>query len=742
MKSKSISQRSGGLAAALFASLAVSAHADTVTIDGVRDNTGPEDYILLETQTTATNWTGPNQTVANCYAKQEGGTLFLQLAGKADGNAVFLFLDTKPGGVNFIKNNLITSGGEGEYINILGSSPTAGMKFESGFEADYAIRVYGAGSDAYVNIYDLSTGVRTYGGNSGATAISNGIISAMKTIWSSYAAVDYPTASLGIEMALPLAGLGVPEGTQNIKLTAMLLNGNSTYGSNQVLGSRPGPADMGGNMPAIDFGVEGGTQTLSFSVDNNDTDGDDIPNNIDDDDDGDGLLDVVESDSGTYVDEDDTGTDPLIADTDGDTYPDGDEVTASSELGYVSNPTIPNYFSMAVPGNYATPQWQANGDGGTIMTQGDFGSLTAQYEWTLEYKFTAVGPIEFKYAANGTFDKSWGNGGGNHTANIPATGFHTFSFNNGTLVQSVVRKVFADDSSFLAAYAVSSGVDDDGDGINNEVERTANTDPTNDDSDEDGLLDGVDPQPLVAAPQNRDVVFKVGMSVQIAKGNFNPATGTVVVKIFSGIMNGSPDLPMTDGDSDGVYETAPIPVTGDAGANFGNFKFYNSTPGAPNTGYETGADRTFVLGAGGVAQTVPDPVAFFSNDAALPQSYTEWSGATGYNLAPDDGRADDADDDGYSNLQEFLFGTPPDSGTGSLVTTTPGTGNVVLTWLQRTGVSGYSLLENTDLGAWSPSAVTPAVGDQTGVPAGYTRMQATVPTTGPKTFLRVQGVEF
>jgi len=87
---------------------------------------------------------------------------------------------------------------------------------------------------------------------------------------------------------------------------------------------------------------------------------------------------------------------------------------------------------------------------------------------------------------------------------------------------------------------------------------------------------------------------------------------------------------------------------------------------------------------------------------------------------------------GFTNLQEFLFGTVPDSSTSALVTTTPGTGNVILTWLQRTGISGHSLMESTDLGTWS----------QSGVPASYTRKQATVPTASPQFFRRGMGEEF
>lgn len=49
------------------------------------------------------------------------------------------------------------------------------------------------------------------------------------------------------------------------------------------------------------------------------------------DSDGDGLDDSVETNTGTFVDANDTGTDPNEPDTDGDGYNDGDEVTAGTD---------------------------------------------------------------------------------------------------------------------------------------------------------------------------------------------------------------------------------------------------------------------------------------------------------------------------------------------------------------------------------------------------------------------------
>lgn len=59
--------------------------------------------------------------------------------------------------------------------------------------------------------------------------------------------------------------------------------------------------------------------------------GDALGDVCDDDDDDDGLLDAVETDTGAFAGPNDTGSDPLVADTDGDGWSDGEEVAAGSD---------------------------------------------------------------------------------------------------------------------------------------------------------------------------------------------------------------------------------------------------------------------------------------------------------------------------------------------------------------------------------------------------------------------------
>ena len=99
-------------------------------------------------------------------------------------------------------------------------------------------------------------------------------------------------------------------------------------------GSGSGSSGSGGSTGT------GATETFTFNLQSlADYDGDGLPNDLpsdydaaegptpglvaDTDDDADGLLDTVETNTGTYVDSSDTGTDPLNPDTDGDGICDG-----------------------------------------------------------------------------------------------------------------------------------------------------------------------------------------------------------------------------------------------------------------------------------------------------------------------------------------------------------------------------------------------------------------------------------
>jgi hypothetical protein len=287
MKLKSFSHFTGGCAASLIA-LSIATSSAQVTVDGVRDV--GEGYLEIAVQDQTTNW-GAGNSLANIHAEQTTKLLNLFVSGRANGNAIIVFVDSKPGGVSFIRNNLIQSGGFEADINNLGETDSAGMTFETGFEPDYAIRVFGGGSDAFASLYDLQKGFRvdlgqvdTSAGNTG----SHGPVAEILAEWEDVDTGDPASAVRGVEMSLNMALLGVAEGEQEVRLMAMLVNGDSTFGSNQVLGSLDTNADMGGNLKFIDFGTDyASIQILALDVDRpalvpgDDEDGDGLTNDID-----------------------------------------------------------------------------------------------------------------------------------------------------------------------------------------------------------------------------------------------------------------------------------------------------------------------------------------------------------------------------------------------------------------------------------------------------------------------------
>jgi hypothetical protein len=453
-----------------------------ITVDGTRE-AGYGTALSVQSLTSA--W-GTANTLASLSAVQQGGSLYIFLAGRAENNAFILFIDSKPGGITFVPNNLIAGGGEENSINNFGSSATSGMTFESGFQPDFAIRIFGEGSGgpgAWVNLYPLTSGSnRSFLGNSADVGgASGGPVTLLRTTWQNVSNIS--TADKGAEIQLSLAGLGVPSGTgQSMKMMVMLVTGDSGWGSNQVLGSLPGGSGtLDGNMRSLNFNTVAGTQTISTTVDNSDTDGDGTPDATDPDDDNDGLTDVQE---GTL------GTNPLLADTDGDGFNDGAEVNGTSALGRVTNPLKKNYATMTVAGNFQTPEtFQAI----PYPTNAPLNVMTRvagqEFAYTLTFNFRTVGNIEAKFAA-GSWTQNWGgttdsttvavSPGNNIPFTVAGTGFHTFSFNHDTLVYGFARTTFADYAAYATAYGLTGTQteDFDNDGITNGAEFIANTDPT------------------------------------------------------------------------------------------------------------------------------------------------------------------------------------------------------------------------------------------------------------------------
>lgn len=98
------------------------------------------------------------------------------------------------------------------------------------------------------------------------------------------------------------------------------------------------------------------------------------------------------------------------------------------------------------------------------------------------------------------------------------------------------------------------------------------------------------------------------------------------------------------------------------------------------------------------------------------------------------------DGDGFTNLEEFLFGTSPDAATGALVNVSQSGPNLELRWFQRSSGSTYVPQQSSTLAEGSWTNIAGGSSDiPIGTPSGYTRITLLVPISGPRRFVRITG---
>lgn len=129
--------------------------------------------------------------------------------------------------------------------------------------------------------------------------------------------------------------------------------------------------DDSGDDNDADGGTDGLTNLQELNLGTN-------PQKADTDEDG--LLDGVESNTGTFVDVNDTGTDPNEPDTDGDTFLDGEEVTNMTDPTDIDDPGNPNAEIVLLDGT----RDDAYGDADVVQTietgfGNNFSELNAAY---------------------------------------------------------------------------------------------------------------------------------------------------------------------------------------------------------------------------------------------------------------------------------------------------------------------------------------------------------------------------
>jgi hypothetical protein len=284
-----------------------------ITVDGTLDaNYGAA--IAVQTVETAFGDANPPGSLGGselnaAYAVIESGRLYLMLTGNHEPNfnKLEIFIDSVPGGEN-------TLSGTPDYDFLSGSSWNSsnlqGLTFDTGFEADYHLfSRWGGGTAPYeadfvnrqgggsasvpgsagtsspaVNL--IASGViasGSLGPNASGTALSDDIEFAIDNnnsagVIGGTAAADTAAAlavTTGMEFSISLVDLGNPAPGTEIKIAAMIGNGEHNYLSNQVLGGLQAPqgnlgGDGGGgfigNLSGVNFNQFPGLQYFTITV--------------------------------------------------------------------------------------------------------------------------------------------------------------------------------------------------------------------------------------------------------------------------------------------------------------------------------------------------------------------------------------------------------------------------------------------------------------------------------------------
>jgi len=235
------------------------------------------------------------------------------------------------------------------------------------------------------------------------------------------------------------------------------------------------------------------------------------------------------------------------------------------------------------------------------------------------------------------------------------------------------------------------------------------------------------------------------------------ASTAVAVIALPGTSQGSSIPLINPANGTGWNDSVPSPGVqqqGQAG-NYGTFGSINNvkfmwdlyrSQARNDISLQYGKDAALYAGSyiGTIVLTESGDVSFITSGGNLPATpYDSW--AAGYAPAALSDKNADFDGDGFTNFQEFAFGTDPTIGNAALVSASTSGSNLVITALQRTagatsGIASYALETRADLttGTWLPSGVA-AVG---GTPVGkYTPVTYTVPLAGARGFYRLIATE-
>ncbi len=287
---------------------AASAFAQTPIIDGFRDASYGAPIVVQQVQTQFGDASPNGGSELNAaYAYVESGRLYLMFTGNQENNfnKFDVFFDSVAGGENTLSGTPdYDFNGGGGWI----SSNLGGMTFDNGFDADYhMIGRWGSnyevdfidrqgGTNAMVpgsngigspNFGEMSAGTvlaGSVGPNASGASLSQNLSFAIDNnniagVTGGTGAADQAAAAAvdtGMEFSIALADLGLAANfVGEIKIAAMINNGDHNYLSNQILGAVPGgQGNLGGDgnggfigdLSGVDFNNYAGNQYFTVFI--------------------------------------------------------------------------------------------------------------------------------------------------------------------------------------------------------------------------------------------------------------------------------------------------------------------------------------------------------------------------------------------------------------------------------------------------------------------------------------------
>lgn len=261
---------------------------DLDAVDGVAGVGYGAALVVQNTQTQFGNSTIGQIDSANgseldgAFAAIQDGVLYLVLAGnlESNGNDLEIFIDSVAGGQNRLRGDNAVVDGDG--LNRMGDSGGGnGLRFDTGFEADYWLSISGGGSPFSMNVFYAE--LPTSGGGNGflignGTAGSDGVLIGGFDPFGVRATIDNSNTggvsggtgassgagvSTGVELRIPLSAIGNPGGA--IRVCAFVNGSSHDFVSNQVLGPIGGGSNLG-EPRSVNFAGIGGDQFFTVGV--------------------------------------------------------------------------------------------------------------------------------------------------------------------------------------------------------------------------------------------------------------------------------------------------------------------------------------------------------------------------------------------------------------------------------------------------------------------------------------------